>query len=123
MKMSNLPVHYFNESVLHLLGSLLGTILKISSSTVNLTQQSYAKVCSDRDVSKPFVESLWIGTSKEYGWLIDPEYEGNHAYCDYCSILGHMVGLCRKNSKVKPKSGKGRKRLRLFRYIRIINRG
>lgn len=61
VKMSNLPLHYFNESALHRLGSLLGTILKIPSSTVNLRQHSYAKACSEMDVSKPFVESLWIG--------------------------------------------------------------
>lgn len=34
-----------NASSLHRLGSLLGTDLRIHPSTINLTQQQYAKVC------------------------------------------------------------------------------
>lgn len=113
VKMFHLPLHYFNESALHLLGSLLGTVLKIHTSTVNLTQQYYAKVCIEMDVSKPFLNTLWIGTSKEYGWTIELEYEGNHAYCDYCGILGHTVGLCQKKREDhgKAKSVKGKEKM------------
>lgn len=110
VKMHNIPLHYFNESAVHRLGSLIGTVLSIHPSTLNLTQQAYAKVCVELDVSKPFMESVWIGTSKEYGWSIDLEYEGNHAYCDYCGILGHTMGLCKKkredNGKTKTSRGK-----------------
>lgn len=48
------------------------------------------------DVSKTFVENLWIGTSKENGWMIDVEYIGNNTYCEYCSLLRHTIGLCRR---------------------------
>lgn len=110
VKMHNLPLHYYNESALHRLGSLLGTVLSIHQSTSNLMQQAYAKVCIELDVSKPFKEKVWIGTSKEYGWSTDLEYEGNHAYCDYCALLGHTVGLCKKkredNGKSKGTKGK-----------------
>lgn len=104
VKMHNLPLHYFNETALHRLGSLLGTVLTIHSSTINLTQQAYAKVCIEMDVAKPFADNLWIGTSKEYGWTIELEYEGNHAYCDYCGILGHTIGLCKKKRAEKGKA-------------------
>lgn len=94
--MYNLPLHSFNEASLIRLGSILGTVLSIHPSTVYLTQQKYAKVCVQLDVSKRFVEKLWIGTSKEYGWEISLEYEGNNGYCEYCGLLGHTLGLCRK---------------------------
>lgn len=96
VKMFNLPLHYFNESSLIRLGSILGNVLRVHPSTMNLTQQRYAKVCVELDVSKSLLEKLWIGTSKEYGWEISLEYEGNHAYCEYCGLLGHTLGLCRK---------------------------
>lgn len=96
VKMTNLPLHYFNESSLIRLGSILGTVLGVHQSTKNLTQQKYAKVCVELDVSKPLLDKLWIGTSKEYGWEVSLQYEGNNAYCDYCGLLGHTLGLCRK---------------------------
>lgn len=48
-------------------------------------------------MSKHFRESLWIGTSKEYGWLVFLEYVGNHAYCDYCGLLGILSAYARRN--------------------------
>lgn len=71
-------------------------VLRIHPSTLSLTRQMYANVCIEVDVSKPFVDTLWIRISKEYGWAISVEYEGNHAYCEYCGLLGHVLGLCRK---------------------------
>lgn len=66
MKFYNLLMYYFNESVLHILGSLLRTVLPIHNSTLDLTPQMYAKVCIEIDMSKKFVDMLWIGTSKNY---------------------------------------------------------
>lgn len=36
--------------------------------------------------------------------MIDVEYEGNHAYCSYCGLLGHTVGLCRKKRQAQGKA-------------------
>lgn len=103
VKMCNLPLNYFNESSLHRPGSILGTVLSIHPSTIGLTQQAYAKVCIELDVSKPFLDKLWIGTSKDYGWEVTLEYEGNHAYCQYCGLLGHSIGLCQKKRQDRGK--------------------
>lgn len=59
------------------------------------------------DVSKPFVDTLWIGTMKEYGWEISLAYEGNHAYCEYCGLLGHTIELCWKKRMVQGKAING----------------
>lgn len=76
VKLYKLPLHYFNEASLFKLGSLLGTVLRIhpvSWRSRNNDMQS----CIEMDVSKPFTKILWIGTSKEYGWEVSVEYEGN----------------------------------------------
>lgn len=101
VKLYNLPLHYFDEASLVWLGSLLSTVLHIHPSTLALTSQQYAKICVEMDVSKPFLKNLWIGTLKEYEWMVSLEYEGNQAYCTYCGLLGHMEGLCRKNRNVQ----------------------
>lgn len=36
------------------------------------------------------------------GWFV--EYEGNHAFCQYCGLLGHTIGLCRKKREVQGKA-------------------
>lgn len=56
------------------------------------------------DVSEPFQDTLWIGTSKEYGWSVSVEYEGNHAYCQYCGLLGYSIRLCRKKRQAQGKN-------------------
>lgn len=30
--------------------------------------------------------------------------EGNNAYCSYCRLLGHVVGLCRKKAQIQGKA-------------------
>lgn len=96
VKFYNLPLHYYNEAALYRLGSTLGTVLRVDTNTLDLMHQVYARICIELDVTQEFTKQLWIGTSKEHGWLIDVEYEGNHAFCVYCGLLGHTIGLCKK---------------------------
>lgn len=96
VKLHNLPLQYYNETSLHRIGSVIGTVLRICPRTLDFTQQMYARVCIELDVSKPLLEKIFIGITKEHGWYQEIEYEGNHAYCSYCGLLGHMAGLCRK---------------------------
>lgn len=62
MKFFNLPLDYYNEVALHKLGSLLGNLLCIHHSTLGLMNQISAKACIEMDVSKLFLDKLWIGT-------------------------------------------------------------
>lgn len=72
--------------------------------TLDLMHQVYARVCIELDVTQELIDQVWIGTSKEHGWVIDIEYEGNHALCEYCGLLGHIVGLCRKKREAYGKA-------------------
>lgn len=104
VKFYNLPLNYYNESSLHRLGSLLGTVLRVDEFTLDLMHHVYARVCIELDVTQELVDKLWVGTSKEHGWMVTVEYEGNHAFCSYCGILGHTVGLCRKKRQTQGKT-------------------
>lgn len=104
VKLRDLPLQYYNTSSLYHIGSVLGTVLSICSSTLNLTHQMYARICVELDVSKPMLDTVFLGTSKENGWFQSLEYEGNNTFCTYCGLLGHVVGLCRKKAHVKGKA-------------------
>lgn len=105
VKLLDLQLQYYNESSLYHICSVLGNVLRICPGTISLTQQRYARVCVELDVSKPMLDKVFVGTSKEHGCLQSIEYEGNNTYCSYCGLLGHVVGLCRKKAQAK---GKGR---------------
>lgn len=104
VKFFNLPLHYYNTASLCRLGSLLGNVVGIHHSTLELTHQVFAKVCIEMDVTKPFLDTLWIGPSRESGLNIPVEYEGNNSFCNYCGLLGHTVGLCRKEKQAQGKT-------------------
>lgn len=113
VKFYNLPLHYYNESALQRLGSLIWTVLRADDFTLDLMHQVYARVCIEMDVTQEFENKLWIGTSKENGWMIDVEYEGNHATtksiyqdtfletffrkCLKYNILGHLTNYFLRN--------------------------
>lgn len=80
----------------------MATVLSICPSTLNLTQQMHARICVELDVSKPMLDTVFLGTSKENGWFQSVEYEGT--FCTYCGLLGHVVGLCRKKAHIKGKA-------------------
>lgn len=69
VKLYNLPLQYFNEPTRIRLGSVLGNVLHICPNT-NLTQQIYAHMCIELDVSKLLMESFLMETSKENHWPI-----------------------------------------------------
>lgn len=104
VKLHILPLYYYNESTLYRLGSTIGNVLRIHPDTRNLTQQVFAKLCIEMDVTKPFLDSIWIGTSKYHSWKIDLEYQGNQAFSTFCGLLGHTVGLCRKKQQILGKA-------------------
>lgn len=95
VKMYNILLQYFNESAPIRLGSVLGTVY-VFALPPRIFQHIYARLCIEIDVSKPLLESLLMGTSKEEKWPVFLEYKGNIAFCSHCGLLGHMFGLYRK---------------------------
>lgn len=78
VKLHNLPLQYYNET--------------------------YARICFELDVSKPMLDAIFVGMLKDQGWFQEIEYEGNNAYCTYCGLLGHVIGLCHKKAQIQGKS-------------------
>lgn len=67
VKFYNLPLHYYNEASLRRLGSTIENVLRVDNYTLDLRHQVYEIVCIELDITKPFLEQRWIGTSSEHG--------------------------------------------------------
>lgn len=73
VRLHNLPLQFYNDTSLRRIESVLGNVLKICPDTVNLTQQMYARICVELDVSKPMLDTIFVGTSKEDWWFQEVE--------------------------------------------------
>lgn len=62
----------------------------------------YVRICVELDVSKPMLDTIFVGTSNQ-GWFQWIEYEGNNAYCTFCGLLEHVVGHYRKKEQIQGK--------------------
>ncbi|XP_060202736.1 uncharacterized protein LOC132631154 [Lycium barbarum] len=91
----------------------LGTPLMMDQATENRTRPSMAKVRVEIDLTKPKINSLWIGTEDESyphkGFTQKLEYENPPKFCIHCRMLGHSIAQCRRVEKKKKeeKAGNG----------------
>lgn len=88
------PLH--NPSYLQRIGNTIGKFLRIDGPTQAMQNLMHARICVKIDVSKPFLQSIWIGETKEDGFMQRIDYEGNNAFYTKCGLLGHVAGVCRK---------------------------
>lgn len=96
-----LPFPLHNPSYLQRIGNTIGKFLRADAPTQRMQNLMQARICVEVDVSKPFVPHIWIGKTKEDGFMQHIDYEGNNAFCTECELLGQVVGVCRKG-QLKP---------------------
>ena len=93
-----LPIEFYDASVLKEIGSVTGPILRIDSYTTSKTRGGYARLCVQIDLDKPLINSIWVGR------LIQKVlYEGISSLYFCCGKLGHKQESC--GLKVRKPSG------------------
>ncbi|XP_075633855.1 uncharacterized protein LOC142606378 [Castanea sativa] len=90
VRLPELPIEFYNASVLKEIGSLIGPVLRIDSYTTSETRGGYARLCVQLDLDKPLISSIWVGR------LVQKVlYEGISSLCFCCGKLGHKQENCR----------------------------
>ncbi|KAL3638561.1 hypothetical protein CASFOL_017932 [Castilleja foliolosa] len=103
ISLPKLPIPFINPSVLESIGNSIGRFLRIDERTMAMTQTMATKICVEVDLSKEFLDKVWIGSSVEKGFWQPIHYEGNVSFCDNCGLLGHVKGVCRKGRSIAQK--------------------
>ena len=89
VRLPELPIEYYEPSVLRDLGKAIGPVLRIDTHTAAEARGRFARLCVQVNFDKPLVKLLKVGGVKQPVW-----YKGISALCFSCGRIGHKVESC-----------------------------
>ncbi|CAN1147044.1 Uncharacterized protein At4g02000 [Linum perenne] len=89
VRLSGLPLEYFDAAVLRILGDKLGKMVRVDGMTLLGSRGNYARLCIEVDLNKPLVSKYLLNRR-----VRRVEYEGLHEICFHCGRYGHERGSC-----------------------------
>ena len=98
VRLPELPIEFYDASVLKEIGSVIGPILRVDSYTALETRGGYARLCVHLDLEKPLISSIRVGRLVQRVL-----YEGISSLCFCCGKLGHKQDNC--GMRVRKPSG------------------
>ena len=61
VRLPELPIEFYDASVLKEIGSVIGPVLRVNSYTASETRGGYARLCVQLDLEKPLISSIRVG--------------------------------------------------------------
>ncbi|KAK2359196.1 zinc ion binding / nucleic acid binding protein [Trifolium repens] len=89
VRISGLPIEYYDAKVLHYIGNRIGQTVKVDRNTLLQERGKYARVCVEVDLNKPLLAMFELKDE-----IYKVEYEGLHMLCRTCGKFGHYVEGC-----------------------------
>ncbi|XP_060200230.1 uncharacterized protein LOC132628470 [Lycium barbarum] len=100
-----LPYHCHSWNYVKHIVEPTGLPLTVDFATDHRTRPSTAKVRLEVDLTKPKVNSIFVGIEEDNsplkGFYQRLEYENVPKYCRFCKILGHSIAECRRVEQKK----------------------
>ncbi|XP_075665616.1 uncharacterized protein LOC142635319 [Castanea sativa] len=84
VRLNELPIEYYDATVLRQIGKTLGTMLRVDMHTALEARGRYARICVQVDINKPLVTTVRIGHQCQAMF-----YEGVSQLCFARGRLGH----------------------------------
>ncbi|KAF7812325.1 hypothetical protein G2W53_033301 [Senna tora] len=91
IKIRNLPIEYFNQSILLRIGSALDFFVGTDEPTHNLSAARFARICVILDLAKHLCSSISIN-----GMAFPISFEGSTGCCLSCGNMNHATSLCKR---------------------------
>jgi hypothetical protein len=98
MRISGLPIEYYDREALHFIGNRVGKTVKVDKNTLTQERGKYARLCVQVNLTRPLLAMFTIKGRK-----YNIEYEGLHMLCTTCGRFGHYKEGC--PNKVKATEG------------------
>ena len=89
VRFPELPIEFYDKSVLMEIGKAIGLVLRIDSYTASSSRGSYARLCIQIDLKKPLINTIKVGRLFK-----KVMYEGLSALCFCCGRVGHKQEVC-----------------------------
>ncbi|XP_024177648.1 uncharacterized protein LOC112183494 [Rosa chinensis] len=97
VRILGVPVRYFKDYTLKVVGKVLGTVIKVDRLTLAQARGKFAIICVEIDLQvplKPFVEIEGVA----YGVV----YKGISLICFNCGCYGHAKANCPHSAPLRP---------------------
>ncbi|XP_058783386.1 uncharacterized protein LOC131658066 [Vicia villosa] len=89
IRISGLPVEYYDPKILYVIGNLVGNTIKVDKNTLQGERGKYARICVEVDLTKPLFAMFEL---KDKSYRV--EFEGLHLLCITCGKFGHYKEGC-----------------------------
>nr|POF00222.1 hypothetical protein CFP56_37734 [Quercus suber] len=89
LRLPNLPIEFYEPTILKKIGNTIGPVLKIDSHTFNGERGRFARICIQTNVEKPLIKTVKIGKVVQA-----VQYEGINDICFACGRIGHKKEGC-----------------------------
>lgn len=86
VRISELPVEYFNTSFFMRLGAKISHSIKVDTTTIQVSRDKYAQICVEMNLAKLLLAKFRLQI--RIRWL---EYEGLHMAYFHCGYYGHRL--------------------------------
>lgn len=83
-RLPELPIEYFDKSVLEKVGARIGRLIKVDNTTEKVLRGRYVRVCVEFATDKPLVPLVRIRSI-----IQKVEYEGLNMICFQCGKMTH----------------------------------
>ena len=103
MRLPNLPLHFWQDSVLEAIGDALGDFILVDSVSSNVYRTTFARILVEMDISKGLPEMLKLA-SPNGSWIQLLDYEGIPFRCKKCHKTGHLIACCSSDKASSKKS-------------------
>ena len=89
VRLLELPVEFYELTILKKIGSTIGLVLRIDSHTINGERGRFTRICIQINVEKPLIKTVKIGKVVQA-----VQYEGINDICFTCGRIGHRKEGC-----------------------------
>jgi hypothetical protein len=90
VRLLELPIEYYEPSLLKKIGHAIGPVLRIDAHTMNGARGKFARLCIQVNLEKPLPMTVYIGQKR----MQPIQYEGINQLCFYCGRIGHRKEGC-----------------------------
>ncbi|KAL8466114.1 hypothetical protein ACS0TY_035284 [Phlomoides rotata] len=98
IRISELPLEYWNKHIITALASAVGTVIKIDERTLSRTMGRFARVLVELDLKHAREETLMFEREGHCSF-VSIQYERLPDFCKFCSVIGHTTGHCGGDSR------------------------
>ena len=88
-RLPQLPIEYYEPSVLKEIGKAIGPVLRIDAQTATESRGRYARICVQVNLDNPLFRTILIGSLAQA-----VVYEGISTLCFSCGRVGHRSEAC-----------------------------